>query len=86
MHSGIAVDVIGAGLELIPQDSVRGNSRGVPSLVDEDAVPGVASAVWFRRKPATSYDNILRGYRYALCERLHSSERGRSHRKCTFYR
>jgi len=74
--------VIGAGLELIPQDSVPRNSRGVPSLVDETQFQECLCGV-VRRKPATSYDNILRDNGYALCGKLHSSERGRSHRKCT---
>jgi HD domain len=65
LHSGIAVDVIGAGLELIPQDKVRTILAEFPRLSMKrqflDCLCGVV-----RQKPATSYDNILRdiGARY----------------------
>jgi hypothetical protein len=64
-HSGIAVDVIGAGLDLIPQDKVRAILAEFPRLSFkkqfQDSLCGVV-----RQKPATSYDNILRdvGTRY----------------------
>ena len=65
IHSGIAIDVIGAGLELIPQDKVRAILREFPRLSMKkqflECLCGVA-----RRKPATTYDNTLRdlGTRY----------------------
>jgi hypothetical protein len=65
MHSGIAVDVIGAGLELIPQDSVRAILAEFPRLsMKKQFLECLCGVV--RRKPATSYDNILRdiGTRY----------------------
>ena len=64
-HSGIFVDVIGAGLELIPQDKLRAILAEFPRLSMKkqfrDCLCGVV-----RRKPATSYDNSLRdlGTRY----------------------
>ena len=64
-HSGIAVDVIGAGLDSIPQDKVRAILAEFPRLSMkkqfQDSLCGVV-----RQKPATSYDNILRdiGTRY----------------------
>jgi len=64
-HSGIFVDVLGAGLELIPQDKLRAILVEFPRLSMKkqflDCLCGVV-----RRKPATSYDNSLRdlGTRY----------------------
>lgn len=64
-HSGIAVDVIGAGLDSIPQDKVRAILAEFPRLAFkkqfQDSLCGVV-----RQKPATSYDNLLRdiGTRY----------------------
>jgi len=64
-HSGIAVDVIGAGLDLIPQDRVRAILAEFPRLSMkkqfQDRLCGLV-----RQKPATSYDNFLRdiGTRY----------------------
>ena len=64
-HSGIFVDVLGAGLELIPQDKLRAILAEFPRLSMKkqflDCLCGVV-----RRKPATSYDNSLRdlGTRY----------------------
>ena len=65
IHSGIAIDVIGAGLDLIPQDKVRAILSEFPRLSMKrqflDSLCGVV-----RRKPATTYDNTLRdlGTRY----------------------
>ena len=64
-HSGIFVDVLGAGLELIRQDKLRAILAEFPRLSMKkqflDCLCGVV-----RRKPATSYDNSLRdlGTRY----------------------
>jgi HD domain-containing protein len=65
IHSGIAIGVIGAGLDLIPQDKVRAILSEFPRLSMKrqflDCLCGVV-----RRKPATTYDNTLRdlGTRY----------------------
>lgn len=64
-HSGIAIDVIGAGLDLIPQDKVRAILSEFPRLsMKKQILEDLCGVV--RRKPATSYDNILRdiGTRY----------------------
>ena len=57
-HSGIFVDVLGAGLELIPQDKLRAILSEFPRLSMkkqfQEALCGVV-----RQKPATSYDNSL---------------------------
>jgi molybdopterin-synthase adenylyltransferase len=64
-RAGIAIDVIGAGLDLIPQDKVRAILSEFPRLSMKrqflDCLCGVV-----RRKPATTYDNTLRdlGTRY----------------------
>ena len=64
-HSGITVDVIGAGLDLIPQDKVRAILADFPRLsMKEQFQKRLCSLV--RQKPATKYDNFLRdiGTRY----------------------
>ena len=64
-HSGIFVDVIGAGLELIPQDNVRAILAEFPRLsMKKQFLECLCGVV--RRKPATTYDNSLRdiGTRY----------------------
>jgi len=64
-HSGIAVDVIGVGLDLIPQDKVRAILAEFPRLAMKrqfrDSLCGLIN-----RKPATTYDNFARdiGIRY----------------------
>jgi hypothetical protein len=64
-HSGIAMDVIGAGLNLIPQEKVRAILAEFPrSSMKKQFLDRLCSVV--RQKPATSYDNVLRdiGSRY----------------------
>ncbi len=58
-HSGIAVDVIGAGLDLIPRDKVQAILTEFPRLSMKNQFVDCLCAV-IRRKPATSYDNFLR--------------------------
>ena len=64
-HSGIAVDVTGAGLDRIPPNKAQAILVEFPRLSFkkqfQDSLCGVV-----RQKPATSYDNILRdiGTRY----------------------
>ena len=64
-HSGIVVDVIGAGLDLIPQDKVRAILSEFPRLSMKTQFQDCLCNV-VRQKPATSYDNFLRdiGTRY----------------------
>jgi hypothetical protein len=64
-HSGIAIDVFGAGLDLLPQDKVRVILLEFPRLsMKKKFLEDLCGVV--RRKPATSYDNSLRdlGTRY----------------------
>jgi hypothetical protein len=60
-HSGIAVDVIGAGLELIPQDKLRAILAEFPRLSLKKQFRDCLCVV-VRQKPATSYDNFLRDF------------------------
>jgi hypothetical protein len=64
-HSGIAVDVIGAGLDLIPQEKTRAILTEFPRLAMKRQFRDCLSSI-VRRKPATCYDNVLRdiGVRY----------------------
>lgn len=64
-HSGIAVDVIGVGLDLIPQENVHAILTEFPRLSMKKQFQDCLCSV-VRRKPATSYDNVLRdlGARY----------------------
>ena len=65
IHSGIAIDVIGAGLDLIPQEKVRAILSEFPRLSMKKRFLECLCGV-VRRKPATTYDNTLRdlGTRY----------------------
>jgi hypothetical protein len=64
-HSGIALDVLGAGLDRIPQDKLRAVLTEFPRLAMKNQFRVCLCNV-VRRKPATSFDNILRdfGLRY----------------------
>lgn len=64
-HSGIAVDVIGAGLDQIPQDKIRAILAELPRLSMKKQFRNCLCSV-VRQKPSTSYDNVLRdiGTRY----------------------
>ena len=58
-HSGIGIDVLGAGLDLIPQDKVRAILSEFPRLsMKKQFLECLCGVV--RRKPATTYDNTLR--------------------------
>ena len=64
-HSGIAVDVLGAGLDRIPQGKQRAILTAFPRLAFKDEFRGCLCNV-VRQKPMTAIDNILRdfGIRY----------------------
>src|SRR5271156_2121386 len=64
-HSGIAMDVIGAGLDLIPKDKVRGILAAFPRLSMKAELKACLCSL-VRRKPETTYDNVLKdiGTRY----------------------
>src|SRR5271156_2235859 len=64
-HSGIAVDVLGAGLDRIPQDKLHAVLAEFPRLAMKDRFQADLCNV-IRRKPATCFDNVLRdmGSRY----------------------
>jgi len=60
-HSGIAVDAIGVGLERIPPDKQRAILAAFPRLgLKKHLESSLCNIV--RRKPATSFDNILRDF------------------------
>jgi len=58
-HSGISVDVIGAGLDRIPQDKVRAVLAEFPRLAMKKQFQERLCGL-VRQKPATSFDNVLR--------------------------
>src|SRR5580692_7167225 len=64
-HSGIAVDVLGAGLDRIPQDKQGAILAEFPRLALKNGLKGCLCNI-VRRKPMTAVDNILRdfGIRY----------------------
>ena len=64
-HSGIAVDVLGAGLDRIPQEKQRAILTTFPRLAFKGQFKGCLCNV-VRQKPMTAIDNILRdfGIRY----------------------
>jgi len=65
VHSGIAVDVLGVGLDRIPQDKQRAILSEFPRLAFKTQFKGCLCNV-VRQKPMTTIDNILRdfGIRY----------------------
>ncbi len=60
-HSGITVDVIGIGLDRIPQNKLRAILTEFPRLVFKNQFKERLCSV-VRRKPATSFDNVLRDF------------------------
>ena len=60
-HSGITVDVIGIGLDRIPLDKLRAVLTEFPRLVFKNQFKERLCSV-VRRKPATSFDNVLRDF------------------------
>ena len=60
-HSGITVDVIGLGLDRISQDKQRAILAEFPRLAFKNQFKDCLCSV-VRRKPATSFDNILRDF------------------------
>src|SRR6202035_444154 len=60
-HSGIAVDVLGVGLDRIPQDKQRAILAAFPRLALKNQFQSSLCNI-VRRKPATSFDNILRDF------------------------
>ena len=58
-HLGVAVDVIGAGLDQIPKDEVRAILAEFPRLSFKKQFRDCLCSV-VRQKPTTSYDNVLR--------------------------
>jgi hypothetical protein len=64
-HSGIAVDVLGAGLDRISREKQQAILTAFPRLAFKDGFKGCLCNV-VRQKPITAVDNILRdfGIRY----------------------
>lgn len=64
-HLGISVDVIGIGLDRIPQDKQRAILAEFPRLAFKNQFKECLCSL-VRKKPATSFDNVLRdfGIRY----------------------
>jgi hypothetical protein len=60
-HSGIAVDVLGVGLDRIPQDKLGAVLTEFPRLAFKNEFRASLCNM-VRRKPATCYDNILRDF------------------------
>jgi hypothetical protein len=60
-HSGIAADVLGVGLDRIPQDKQRAVLTEFPRLAFKNQFQACLCNV-VRRKPTTSFDNVLRGF------------------------
>jgi hypothetical protein len=60
-HLGITVDAIGIGLDRIPQDKQRAILTEYPRLAFKNQFKTCLCNV-VRRKPATSFDNVLRDF------------------------
>jgi hypothetical protein len=79
-HSGIAVDVIGVGLDRIPTNKLQAILAAFPRLALKNQLQSSLCNI-VRRKPATSFDNMLRDLMgralLALIHRPRSSSRYR---------
>src|SRR6266478_10147110 len=60
-HSGIAVDALGVGLDRIPTDKLQAILAAFPRLALKNQLQSSLCNI-VRRKPATSFDNILRDF------------------------
>ena len=60
-HSGIAVDAVGVGLDRIPTDKLQAILAAFPRLALKNQLQSSLCNI-VRRKPATSFDNILRDF------------------------
>jgi hypothetical protein len=60
-RSGITVDAIGAGLDRIPEAKQHSILADFPRLALKDQLKSRLCSI-IRRKPATSFDNILRDF------------------------
>src|SRR5277367_2760991 len=60
-HSGIAVDAIGAGLDRIPTNKLQAILAAFPRFALKKHLESSLCNI-VRRKPATSFDNILRDF------------------------
>ena len=60
-HSGIAVDFLGAGLDRVPLDKQRAILAEFPRLAIKNRLQTCLCNV-VRRKPETSFDNVLRDF------------------------
>src|ERR1700683_2681578 len=60
-HSGVTVDAIGGGLDRIPLDKQRAILAEFPRLALKNQLQSSLCNI-VRRKPATSFDNILRDF------------------------
>src|SRR5712675_1108559 len=60
-HSGIAVEAIGVGLDRIPTDKLQAILAEFPRLALKNQFQSSLCNI-VRRKPATSFDNILRDF------------------------
>jgi hypothetical protein len=60
-HSGIAVDFLGAGLDRVPPDKQRAILAEFPRLAIKNRLQTCLCNV-VRRKPETSFDNVLRDF------------------------
>src|ERR1700726_3124063 len=60
-HSGIAVDAIGVGLDRIPTAKLQAILAAFPRLALKNQLQSSLCNI-VRRKPATSFDNILRDF------------------------
>ncbi|MGB2591213.1 MAG: HD domain-containing protein [Candidatus Acidiferrum sp.] len=60
-HSGIAVDAIGVGLDRIPTDKLQAILAAFPRLALKNLLQSSLCNI-VRRKPATSFDNLLRDF------------------------
>jgi hypothetical protein len=85
VHSGIAVDVLGVGLDRIPQDKQRAILSEFPRLAFKTQFKGCLCNV-VRQKPMTTIEQHSQRFRHSLRRGVRASEFCRPRGKCAIFR
>jgi len=84
-HSGITADVLGAGLDRIPQDKQGVILAEFPRLAFKNGLKDCLCNI-VRRKPESTFDNIVRDFGVRYVEGYTSPQLCRCRRECTIFR
>ena len=84
-HSGITADVLGAGLDRIPQDKQGAILAEFPRLALKNGLKECLCNI-ARRKPESTFDNIVRDFGVRYVEGYTSPNFADCRRECTIFR